>query len=47
MAIISAGVVMNMIFALLAAIVAYQLGVREVHCRVGEWFPARAPGRPT
>ena len=47
MAIISAGVVMNMIFALLAAIVAYQLGVRECIAASAKWFPARAPGRPT
>ncbi len=40
MAIISAGVIMNVLFALVAGIVAYQFGVREVACAVG----AVAPG---
>ena len=45
MATISAGVVMNLIFALLAAIIAYELGVREAHCRVGQLVPGEGAWR--
>ncbi|MCL4192761.1 MAG: site-2 protease family protein [Thermoguttaceae bacterium] len=39
MAIISAGVIMNVIFAFLMAIVAYQIGVREIAAAVGGVLP--------
>ncbi|NLE36566.1 MAG: PDZ domain-containing protein, partial [Pirellulaceae bacterium] len=42
MAIISAGVIMNLIFAFFAAVVAYSLGVKEPPCEVG----AVEPGYP-
>lgn len=42
MAIISAGVIMNVIFAFLMAMVAYQLGVKEMPCRISHVFPAGA-----
>ncbi len=42
MAIISAGVIMNVIFAFLMAIVAYNIGVKEVPCVVGSTVPGGA-----
>ncbi len=39
MAIISAGVIMNVIFAFLMAVVAFGLGVQQLPCVVGEVFP--------
>lgn len=42
MAIISAGVVMNVIFAFFMAVVAFRLGVRQTPCIVGEVFPGEA-----
>jgi regulator of sigma E protease len=42
MAIISAGVIMNVIFAFLMAIVAYSLGVREVACGLSAVLPGEA-----
>ena len=45
MAIISAGVAMNLVFALVMAVVAYLLGVREVHCRVGQLIPGEGAWR--
>ncbi len=45
MAIISAGVVMNVIFAFLAAVVAYWLGVEHQRCAVGAVFPGEAAWR--
>jgi regulator of sigma E protease len=39
MAIISAGVIMNLIFAFVLAVVAYSIGVRQIPCIVGEVFP--------
>ena len=39
MAIISAGVIMNLIFAFLMAVVAFGIGVKETPCVVGEVFP--------
>jgi regulator of sigma E protease len=41
MAIISAGVIMNVLFALVAAMIAYQLGVRQVACAVGAVVPGK------
>ncbi len=41
MAIISAGVVMNVIFALVAAVAAYPLGVRDAACAVGAVVPGK------
>ncbi|MEX2138169.1 MAG: site-2 protease family protein [Pirellulales bacterium] len=38
MAIISAGVVMNVIFAFIMATVAYQMGVKELPCRISQVF---------
>ncbi len=45
MAIIAAGVIMNMIFAFLMAVVAFQMGVIEVPCIVGQVFPGEAAWR--
>lgn len=42
MAIISAGVVMNVIFAFFAAVLGYGLGVEQVACAVGEVVPGKA-----
>ncbi len=42
MAIISAGVVMNVIFAFLFAIVAFYLGVKDVPCAISEVIPGEA-----
>jgi len=41
MAIISAGVIMNVIFALVAAVAAYPLGVKDVACAVGLVVPGK------
>lgn len=41
MAIISAGVIMNVVFALVAAIIAYQIGVRQIACAVGAVVPGK------
>jgi regulator of sigma E protease len=45
MAIIVAGVVMNVIFALLMAAVAYMIGVKQIKCIVGNVFPGEAAWR--
>lgn len=45
MAIISAGVVMNIIFALLTALWAYRLGVEQTPCRIGYVMPGEAAWR--
>jgi regulator of sigma E protease len=45
MAIISAGVIMNMIFAFFAAIGAYYIGVKQVQCGVGDLVPGDAAWR--
>ncbi len=42
MAIISAGVTMNLVFALLMAMAAYGMGVRQLECAVGEVLPGEA-----
>lgn len=42
MAIISAGVIMNMIFAFVMAVVAYKIGVKHIACGVGEVVPGEA-----
>lgn len=42
MAIISAGVIMNIIFAFLMATVAYMIGVKETPCVIGSVFPGEA-----
>lgn len=42
MAIISAGVVMNVIFAFVIAVIAYRMGVKQVPCGVSEVFPGEA-----
>jgi regulator of sigma E protease len=42
MAIISAGVVMNVIFAFVMATVAYLIGVKELPCRISRVFPGGA-----
>ncbi|HEY4759580.1 MAG TPA: site-2 protease family protein [Thermoguttaceae bacterium] len=44
-AIFAAGVIMNVIFAFLAAIVAYYIGVEQAVCGVGEVFPGEAAWR--
>ena len=41
MAIISAGVILNVIFALVAAVAAYPLGVKDVACAVGLVVPGK------
>ncbi len=45
MAIISAGVVMNLVFALLTATVAYKIGVKQITCAVGQVIPGGAAWR--
>ena len=45
MAIISAGVIMNLAFALALAVVAYGLGVTQIECTVGTVFPGEAAWR--
>ena len=45
MAIISAGVVMNVIFAFVMATVAYMLGVKELPCRLSQVFAGALHGR--
>jgi regulator of sigma E protease len=42
MAIISAGVIMNVVFAFVAAAAAYGLGVKHIACVVGEVFPGES-----
>ena len=42
MAIISAGVIMNVIFAVVMAVVAYSMGVREVACGISSVLPGEA-----
>ncbi len=42
MAIISAGVIMNLIFAVIMAVAAYALGVREVACGISAVLPGEA-----
>lgn len=42
MAIISAGVIMNMIFAFLIAVLAYAIGVKHIACGIGEVVPGEA-----
>lgn len=45
MAIISAGVIMNVIFAFVLAVIAYTMGVRWVECAVGDVHPGEAAFR--
>ncbi|GAB4127990.1 MAG: site-2 protease family protein [Thermogutta sp.] len=45
MAIISAGVIMNLIFAFLAAVTAYLIGVQETPCGVGDLAPGEGAWR--
>lgn len=45
MAIISAGVIMNIFFALFAAAWAYRLGVEQIPCRIGYVLPGEAAWR--
>jgi regulator of sigma E protease len=45
MAIISAGVAMNVLFAFVAALIAYRLGVEQQSCSVGMVFPGEAAWR--
>jgi regulator of sigma E protease len=45
MAIISAGVIMNVIFAFFAAMGAYYIGVKQLACGVGDVFPGEAAWR--
>ena len=45
MAIISAGVIMNMVFAFVVAVVAYAIGVKEIACAVGQVDPGKAAWR--
>jgi regulator of sigma E protease len=45
MAIISAGVIMNVIFAFIMAIAAFYIGVDQIDCGVGEEFPGEAAWR--
>ena len=42
MAIVSAGVVMNVLFALVTGTIAYAIGVRQIECAVGSVFPGEA-----
>ena len=42
MAIISAGVIMNMIFAFVIAVVAYRIGVRQIAAGIGQIIPGEA-----
>jgi len=41
MAIISAGVIMNLIFAFIMAAIAYKLGVKQVVCEIGQLVPGK------
>jgi regulator of sigma E protease len=45
MAIISAGVIMNVIFAMIMAMVAFMIGVKEIPCVVGSTMPGEAAWR--
>ena len=45
MAIISAGVMMNLIFAWVLAVLAFPLGVRQVPCGVGQIMPGEGAWR--
>jgi len=45
MAIISAGVAMNLVFALIAAVAAYWLGVEQIPARIGEIVPGSGAWR--
>lgn len=45
MAIISAGVIMNLVFAFLAAVTAYLIGVQETPCGVGDLAPGEGAWR--
>ncbi|MGQ9820466.1 MAG: site-2 protease family protein [Thermogutta sp.] len=45
MAIISAGVIMNLVFAFLAAVTAYFIGVQETPCGVGDLAPGEGAWR--
>ncbi len=45
MAIISAGVIMNVIFAFFTAIGAYYIGVKQLACGAGDVFPGEAAWR--
>ena len=45
MAIISAGVIMNVIFAFVTAVVAYYIGVKQMACGAGNVFPGEAAWR--
>ncbi|MGA2062585.1 MAG: site-2 protease family protein, partial [Thermoguttaceae bacterium] len=45
MAIISAGVIMNLIFAFFMAIGAYYIGVKQLACGAGDVFPGQAAWR--
>lgn len=45
MAIISAGVIMNVIFALVTAVLAFRLGVPDASCKIGMLFPGEAGWR--
>jgi len=45
MAIISAGVAMNLVFALVAAVLAYFIGVQEIPCGVGQIAPGEGAWR--
>lgn len=42
MAIISAGVIMNVVFAVITGAIAYGIGVRQLECAVGSVFPGEA-----
>jgi len=42
MAIISAGVIMNLLFAFLMAVIAYKMGVKQMACGVGQIIPGGA-----
>ena len=45
MAIISAGVIMNVIFAFVMAVVAYSIGVRDMACGISAVLPGEAAWR--
>lgn len=45
MAIISAGVIMNVIFALVVAVIAFRVGVRQITCTVGQLIPGEGAWR--
>ena len=42
MAIISAGVIMNLIFAFVVAVIAFEIGVEQLPCEVGGVIPGEA-----